>query len=46
MAEMEVKVTWSLAWGLFWRCWLIGLGIYAVFLIIILIIGAATLVPW
>ena len=35
----EVKVTWRLAWGLWWRMVLISLGVYAVIAIILLIIA-------
>ncbi len=36
--DNEVKPTWRLAWGLFWRFFLISLGIYAVIGAIILLI--------
>jgi hypothetical protein len=39
----EVKPTWKLSWGLWWRMMLISLGIYAVIFIILLIIGGAAL---
>ena len=43
----EIKPTWRLAWGLFWRFFLISLGIYAVIVaitfLIISIIGASFL---
>ena len=30
MDKVVVKPTWALAWGIFWRLFLITLGIYAV----------------
>ena len=42
----EIKVTWRLAWGLWWRMMLITLGIYAVIGIIAFIVGAAALIPF
>ena len=36
--DNEVKPTWRLAWGLFWRFFLISLGIYAVIALIIFLI--------
>jgi hypothetical protein len=42
----EVKPTWKLAWGLWWRMMLITLGIYAVVAIIALIVGAAAILPF
>ncbi len=43
----ELKPTWRLAWGLFWRFFLISLGVYAVIglivFLIVLITGAAFL---
>ena len=43
--DNEVKPTWRLAWGLWWRMTLIGLGIGA---IITLILGlvSVSLIPW
>lgn len=46
MDAIEVKVTWRLAWGLFWRMLLMSLGIYAVIIILMLIIGAAAIIPF
>ncbi len=47
MDKVEVKVTWGLAWALFWRMMLISLGVYAVIAIpIILIAGAAAFIPF
>jgi len=42
----EIKVTWGLAWGLWWRMMLITLGIYAVIGLIAFIAGAAALIPF
>ena len=42
----EVKPTWKLAWGLWWRMMLISLGLYAVIIVIALIVGAAALLPF
>ena len=41
MDEIEVKVTWRFAWALFWRIFLMTLGIYVVIWIIGLIVMAA-----
>ena len=42
----EIKVTWKLAWGLWWRMTLIGLGVsFIIWLILFLVIGAA-LIPF
>ncbi len=44
MEKVEVKPTWHLAWGLFWKMGLITLGIYAiVFGIMLAVLGAAFL---
>ena len=39
----EVKVTWRLAWGLWWRMLLITLGLYAIVGIIAFIAGVAVI---
>jgi hypothetical protein len=44
----EVKPTWRLAWGLWWRMFLIGLGIFVVvggILAILFLLGVAC-IPW
>jgi hypothetical protein len=46
MEEIEVKVTWRLAWGLFWRWFLIQLGISIVLGIIWFFVLAAIFVPF
>lgn len=45
MDKTEVKPTWSLAWGLFWRQFLISLGIYAIIMLIMFLAGVFTLLP-
>ncbi len=42
----EIKVTWGLAWGLWWRMTLITLGIYAVIGLIMFIVLGAALLPF
>jgi len=50
MDEMDVKPTWGLAWGLWWRYMLITLGLYAVITLltiwIMLLAGATVPIPW
>jgi len=41
----EVKPTWKLAWGLWWRMLLISLGLYAVIGLIVFLVGIS-LIPW
>ena len=41
----EIKVTWRLAWGLWWRMMLITLGIYAVIGLIMFMVLGAALIP-
>ena len=41
----EIKPTWRLAWGLFWRFFLISLGIYAVIGLIIFLVVLIAGVP-
>jgi len=36
--QVEVKPTWRLAWGLFWRMFLISLGVYAIIVVIVLVV--------
>lgn len=40
-----VKPTWKLAWGLFWRMFLISLGIYAILGGILFLVGVS-FIPW
>ena len=42
----EIKVTWRLAWGLWWRMMLITLGIYAVIGLIMFMVLGAALIPF
>jgi hypothetical protein len=47
--DNEVKPTWRLAWGLWWRWVLIGLGVGLVIWLIMFILGAgfiSWLWPW
>jgi hypothetical protein len=41
----EIKPTWRLAWGLWWRMTLIGLGISAIIMSIVTLVGVS-LIPW
>ena len=45
----EIKPTWKLAWGLWWRIFLITLGVYAVIggilWLIVLLLGVS-LITW
>ena len=40
--DNEVKPTWKLAWGMWWRMFLIGLGIF----VIIGVIVTLVCIPW
>ncbi len=42
----EIKPTWRLAWGLWWRYFLITLGIYAIITAILFVVGITTLIPF
>ena len=46
--DNEVRPTWSLAWGLWWRMFLISLGICVIIGVILLILDCAGVVciPW
>ena len=47
--DNEVKPTWRLAWGLWWRMALIGLGVSVVIGLILSLAGIAlipSLIPW
>jgi len=46
MEKVEVKTTWRLAWGIWWRLFLISLGIWAIVGGISFAAGAAYLVPY
>lgn len=41
----EVRPTWKLAWGLWWRMFLISLGIFVIIAAILTVVGV-TLIPW
>jgi len=43
--DNEVKPTWRLAWGLWWRFFLITLGVYGIIFLIMLLVGIS-LVPF
>ncbi|MFP3880640.1 MAG: hypothetical protein ACLFVA_06775 [Dehalococcoidia bacterium] len=43
--DNEVKPTWRLAWGLWWRTFLISLGIFGIISLILFALGVA-LIPW
>jgi hypothetical protein len=43
--ENDVRPTWRLAWGLWWRMALIGLGISLIVGLILSLVGIA-LIPW
>jgi len=43
--DTEVKPTWKLAWGLWWRTFLIGLGITVIIGGILAAVGIS-LIPW
>jgi len=47
--ENEVKPTWKLAWGLWWRMFLIGLGVSAVVGLITYLVAWTVMlrfIPW
>ena len=47
--DNEVKPTWRLAWGLWWRMTLIGLGIGAIIMLIVTLVGLSLIprfIPW
>jgi hypothetical protein len=39
--DNEVKPTWRLAWGLWWRMFLISLGVSAVIWLIVFLLGVS-----
>ena len=43
--DNEVKPTWKLAWGLWWRMFLISLGIFVIIGAILFAVGV-TIIPW
>jgi hypothetical protein len=47
--DNEVKPTWRLAWGLWWRMFLISLGIGVIVSLISFLVGVSLLswlIPW
>jgi len=47
--DNEVKPTWKLAWGLWWRVFLISLGIWAVvglIIFLVMLIAGVSLIPF
>ena len=46
MDKVEVKPTWGLAWGLWWRMFLIGLGVSVVIWLILFIVVGAAIAPF
>jgi hypothetical protein len=48
MDDNEVRPTWKLAWGLWWRMFLISLGIFVIvggILSVLFLLGVAC-IPW
>ena len=43
--DSEVRPTWRLAWGLWWRMFLISLGIGVIITLILVLVGVS-LIPW
>jgi hypothetical protein len=46
MGEVEIKVTWRLAWSLWWRMMLISLGIWFIIWLIMVIAVGTTFLTW
>jgi hypothetical protein len=48
MDENEVRPTWKLAWGLWWRMFLISLGIFVIIggILSVLFLFGVVCVPW
>ena len=47
--DNEVKPTWRLAWGLWWRMFLIGLGVSVIIGLILYLVAVpliVSLLPW
>ena len=46
----EIKPTWKLAWGLWWRMALITLGVYAIIGsimgLLVFLLGISLIMPW
>ena len=43
--DNEVRPTWRLAWGLWWRMFLISLGICVIIGVILALVGVVC-IPW
>ena len=43
--DNDVNPTWRLAWGLWWRMFLISLGVFAIISLILFAVGVA-FIPW
>lgn len=46
--DNEVKPTWKLAWGLWWRVFLISLGIWAIvglIIFLVILVTGVSLIP-
>jgi len=44
--KLAVKPTWGLAWGLWWRIFLISLGLYAIIFGIMFLVLGVTAIPF
>jgi hypothetical protein len=44
--DNEVRPTWKLAWGMWWRMFLITLGIALIIWVIIALVWGLSIVPW
>jgi len=42
----EIRPTWRLAWGLWWRMFLISLGISVIIGLIMFLLGISLIMPW
>jgi hypothetical protein len=44
--DNEVRPTWKLAWGLWWRMFLISLGIGLILWVILAVVTGMSIIPW
>lgn len=44
--DNEVRPTWKLAWGLWWRMFLISLGIGLIIAAIVAVATGLSIIPW
>jgi hypothetical protein len=44
--DNEVRPTWKLAWGMWWRMFLITLGIAVIVVAIIAVVTGLSIIPW